>query len=215
MKLPAITKPDVVMETVFSRVIGVKGNEALLDTVPHKRIDDLAIVYRLLVGRSNLAVGSAKLTNDKFDRLDIPIDVLHEKALSNTEKFFPAKVTDISKFLPFPKADDFTLQMMVLTHEATTHGAIAAFYPGLLQELSETMGRDLFLLPSSVHEFMVLPDTGNIEAKELRSMVREINAKMVAGEDRLTDSVYRYRRGDKALSLCKEESRRSRGRDER
>lgn len=215
MRLPAFRDPDVVMERAFCQVIGIKGNEALLDTIPHKRHDDLAIIYRLLVGKDDRTVGSAKITNDNFDGLGISLDELHERALANTEKFFPVKIMNLAEMLPIGEVLDNRSDLLMITNEGQSLGAAAAFYPGVLEHISERMGGRIFLLPSSVHEFMAIADNGNHEVKWLRGMVKEANQCVVKAEDRLTDSVYRFRRGDRALSLCKDENRRSRGRDER
>lgn len=213
--LPNFRDPNVVMERAFCQVVGVKGNEALLDTVPHKRHEDLAVIYRMLIEKRDNEVGSVKITNDNFNDLGISLDELHERALANTEKFFPVKIMNLAEMRSIEEARDNRSSLLALTNEGQSLGAIAAFYPGVLEHISEVTGGDLFLLPSSVNEFMVLYDNGDYDAKWLRGIVREANRLVIREEDHLTDSVYRFRRGDKALSLCKDENRRSRGRDDR
>ncbi len=215
IKISDVTDPSAVLEKAYCQIIGIKGNEKFLETVPHKRHEDLAFIYRVMAGRDENGILSIVLTNTNTKGLDIPLDTLHEKALANTEKFFPVKIMNLAEMLPIGEVLDNRSDLLMITNEGQSLGAAAAFYPGVLEHISEAMGGSIFLLPSSVHEFMAVADNGNHDVKWLRGMVKEANQCVVKAEDRLTDSVYRFRRGDKALSLCKDENRRSRGRDER
>lgn len=80
-------------------------------------------------------------------------------------------------------------------------GATTVFYPGVLKELAEKHGTSLFLLPSSIHEFIVLEDDGIYDAKELKDMVQEVNSSAVLPEDVLSDNVYYYGYNSGALSV--------------
>jgi hypothetical protein len=68
-------------------------------------------------------------------------------------------------------------------------------YPGILQEIAEYLGGGFFVLPSSVHEVILLPDHGE-EAGDLLEIVTEINHTQVAEEEILIDAVYKYTSGD-------------------
>ena len=71
------------------------------------------------------------------------------------------------------------------------------FYPGVMDQVGERLNGDYFILPSSVHEILVVPDDGNISFRELTDMVKEVNRTQVAPEDRLTDQVYHYDTADR------------------
>ena len=90
-------------------------------------------------------------------------------------------------------------QLMVLTNMQGIHGAATLFYPGQLEAIAQQMGSDFFVLPSSVHETLILPDDGTAEPDSLQFMVREINQSTVAPEDRLSDFVYHYDSKDHVL----------------
>lgn len=80
----------------------------------------------------------------------------------------------------------------VVTNQQRIGGASALFYPKVMDKLGEVLGHDYFILPSSIHEMLVLPDNGKISADELRMMVTEINATQVSPAERLTDDVYYF-----------------------
>ena len=58
----------------------------------------------------------------------------------------------------------------------------------------------IIVLPSSIHELLILPDNGSMQLSELEAMVREVNATQVAPEDRLSDKVQYYDRETKLLT---------------
>ena len=64
----------------------------------------------------------------------------------------------------------------------------------LLAEFAKEQDRDLIILPSSVHELLLVPDHGGYDIEALRDMVREINREVVAQEERLSDEIYFFRR---------------------
>ena len=88
---------------------------------------------------------------------------------------------------------------MILTNEQALFGAGSLFYPGLLDDIASQVGGNFFVLPSSVHETIILSDDGMTDRKALESMVQEINEMVVAPEDKLSDYVYHYDAKDHVL----------------
>ena len=73
--------------------------------------------------------------------------------------------------------------------------------PDILQKSSELLQDDLLLLPSSVHELIVLRATG-ADYRELKRIVREINDTVVDPEEILSDSVYKYSREQSEVTIA-------------
>lgn len=83
-------------------------------------------------------------------------------------------------------------QMFVATVPDKIHGAGVIAYPNFMEDAAERMGGDFFVLPSSIHEVLLVKDNGQMTAKELENMVKEVNATQVEPADQLTDHVYHY-----------------------
>ena len=81
---------------------------------------------------------------------------------------------------------------LVLTNEQALYGAGSLFYPQMMDQIADRMGSNYFVLPSSIHETLILVDNGDVDREALESMVQEINGMAVAPEDRLSDHVYHY-----------------------
>lgn len=96
---------------------------------------------------------------------------------------------------------DSGIPMYVITNRARTNGAGAILYPELLKDFATAIHKDLFILPSSVHECILLPVFGDENIDELKSMVKDINETQVAPEEVLSDSVYYYSMEKQCIEL--------------
>lgn len=85
--------------------------------------------------------------------------------------------------------------MYVLTNMTSCNGAGAMFCGELLEKIQTKLDCDYYLLPSSIHEVIIVPDEGGYDREEMDVMVRTINATEVDPTDRLADHVYYYSDG--------------------
>lgn len=97
--------------------------------------------------------------------------------------------------------------LLVLTTEKGRLGASALLYPGMKEKLGEVIGGDYYILPSSVHEVLILPDRGETAPKDLARMVKDINENVVKPEDRLCNKVFRYRLKEQELTVAADPDR--------
>ena len=64
------------------------------------------------------------------------------------------------------------------------------------------MEKDLIILPSSIHEVLLLPDDGDISYAEMSRLVTHINRSEVPKEDRLSNQVYLYSRNTGDITMA-------------
>ena len=88
--------------------------------------------------------------------------------------------------------EDVNEKMYVATVVDMNSGAGVLAYQNFMDQAAEKLGGDFFVLPSSIHEILLIPDNGEMVVEELKSMVHEVNLTQVKPEERLTDSVYHY-----------------------
>ena len=106
------------------------------------------------------------------------------------------------------------LTLLVLTTEDGVLGAAALYYPEMQRRIGEIVGGDYFVLPSSVHEVLIMPDDGRMSAKELAAMVRDINENEVRPDERLGNKVLHYRTDLQKLQVAADLDReKDRGRE--
>ena len=151
--------------------------------------------------------GSCLIHKAHAESIGIDPDELIETALRNT--FADCKVYNIEELLAqLMEAADSIFEipsgptnMWVLTNTSGCLAAANLLNKEALTKLAETVESDLFILPSSIHEVIVVPTKlGN--AEDLKAMVQEINAAEVKADEQLSDSVYRFNLGSKELVLA-------------
>ncbi len=104
-------------------------------------------------------------------------------------------------FLP-PEKDDTTLYVLTSAQQAT--GAALILNKNIMQKASKTIGGDLLIIPSSVHEVLLVSPNA-VKPEELESIVRDVNQQALKPDDRLSDHVYRYDCQTMQLSIATEQ----------
>ena len=120
---------------------------------------------------------------------------LHLDAVISQMKHCPPTLDNLSEIMTKMTGgviDVLESPLWVASVEGGMHGAVAAVLPELLEQAAEKLGGDFFILPSSVHECLFIPDDGNADRKDLERMVRSVNRAEVSERDFLSNSVYHY-----------------------
>ena len=95
--------------------------------------------------------------------------------------------------------------LLILTNRSGVYGASAILYEGVLKNIAQRLGSDLVILPSSVHEVILLPYEDERRMEGLERMVREINQTVLPEEEVLSDQVYVYNRETDKVFRAREE----------
>lgn len=128
------------------------------------------------------------------------------KNQSYTETLFEAGLKELSRQkMRFLKLGD-CIPLQAVTNSKMCLGAALMINKENLDLIHESFAGNFWILPSSVHEFMILPDEGNENAEELLNIVTEINREIVSDDDKLSDSVYYYD-GEKIIVCAHKEAR--------
>ena len=203
-KTPEIAFPENFFrdyETVRGRLgfklIGTARNRALLRDIPHVPVEDMSAVFFYLLEDPAFGNGMIIVRNADMERWGKTPGGLYEEALENCPRMLPPVFRPLSDILDLMHVAGEG-ELYLLTNNSTLYGAAAILYPGMMQEVGSYLKRPYFILPSSVHEMILLPDRGE-DAAGLHEIVEEINRTQVLGEEVLTDSVYHFTPGDSAL----------------
>ena len=179
-------------------VVGSDRNADMLEKVPHTDKENISMVYRLQLDSTENGAATVLITNAMMEQFGVTKEQLHADAMENAQEIRPADFRTMAAVMaemmgmPEEMMADMAPPMYVATNQDKVQGAAVMFYPDFMDQAAKELGGDIFILPSSVHEVLILPDDGNMNAQELKEMVTSINASEVSPEDRLTDSVYHY-----------------------
>lgn len=195
-----------VKKNLFIRLYNAEKNAEALKAVPHRQTADLAMTYHVRIDLPGEGMGSAMVTNEMLKNFGVSEAQLHEDAMKNSQEILPAKFAPMATILfGVPEKQAMTegeIPMMVLTNEKQVYGASALFYPEQLEKMTEKLEGSYFILPSSVHEVIAVPDDGSLEEKDLEEMVTEINASQVEPRDQLSDHVYHFDARERKFELA-------------
>ena len=197
-------------EKLSVEVISADANADLLANVPHDRMEDLAVVYRFVMESSEDGRASILVTNNLMDRMGVSHEQLRADALENSPEIRPVVIMGMNEVMKemidpevyemFGIPDDAEETMYVATVPDKNSGAGVIAYQDFMDQAAERVGGDL--LPSSINEILLVPDNGDMTADALRDMVKDVNAKEVSPEERLSDNVYHYDSKDHVFELA-------------
>lgn len=199
-------------EKLSVEVISAEANADLLANVPHGRMEDLAVVYRFVMESSEDGRASILVTNNLMDRMGVSHEQLRSDALENSPEIRPVVIMGMNEVMKemmgpevyemFGIPDDAEETMYVATVPDKNSGAGVIAYQDFMDQAAERVGGDFFVLPSSINEILLVPDNGDMTADALRDMVKDVNAKEVSPEERLSDNVYHYDSKDHVFELA-------------
>ena len=192
----SITDYDQMKEKLSMEVVSAERNAELLAHVPHEEMEDMAVVYRLVVDKNPERNGTVLVTDALMEQFGVTHEQLKNDAMQNAPEIRPSEIKGMSEVLHemMPDAVDVeeNEEMFVATVPDKIHGAGVIAYPNFMEDAAKKLGGDFFVLPSSIHEVLLVKDNGEMSAKELGDLVKNVNSSEVAPEERLTDHVYHY-----------------------
>ena len=206
-----IFDPEYIKEHLGMRLINKEWNKEILEDVPYTDLGDFAITYHVEIDSKDGAC-SYMLHNNHIEELGFTEGELHDIALDTCAEKHPVVIKDISAVLTEMMGDDFLPEdpdmnntgMLVVTNEDKMYGASVMAYENTLDDIAELVGGDFVILPSSLHEIIVLKDDGSMDYGYMKDMVEEVNATQVEQRDRLSDSVYHYDSTDRVMEKCED-----------
>ena len=196
-----------IKELVLPKMVGQIGNEAFLKDKPHTVVQDMASVYYIPLDKEGSM--TVTLTDNHLETLGITKEEIHKAAMENIGKAkmkiveLKEMIKEIMKEQGMPEflIDDFIqnsaggpdvyfvssenkhLGAGILANTEALNKAVREFNPE---------GNPVFIIPSSIHEILIVPDDGSMTVDQIKAMVCEVNATQVSPEEKLTDNVYSF-----------------------
>ena len=185
---------ESIKDKLVLRLIDTERNENYLKEHPYKEIGaGLALITAVDLGNDYSFVMTDSVA------WDYDMDEVFDTAIANMQKRFPAKLMDLGDAIfgdslnLLESGAGFLDGMSTLTIGGDAgFGACAIVYEGIAERIYELYGSEYFLLPSSLHEWILVPDNSDFDAESLKNMVKSANETVVEPTDILSDSVFHY-----------------------
>lgn len=216
-----MTDYEQIKDRIVVQLINRDMNQTLLKEVCSKSIGhtDLAAVFKIPIHEDEHGSATVRVTKELMERWEMDSEVVYQDALNNTIKAHPPQLMTLQSIIGemmFPSSmfsnevnweapevcEMKSYEPYVLTNPSKQYGAATLLYPEVLQQISDNAQSNLFILPSSVHELLLMRDTGEVNAAELQAMVMGVNQETVLPEDQLSDEVYYYDGKEHTLSMA-------------
>lgn len=184
------------------KLVNYSQNEARLKEIPHIRFLDLAVTFYCSMTHDRFGAASFDIQEKMLKEWGVNLATLKKDAKCNAPVIMPPEIKCIQDVVRhLADGEDIPLpedgpDMFVLTNRQQYYGASTILYTDLLKEFAREKGSDIFILPSSVHEVILLPDRGLFHVPDMQDMVREINRTQLQKEEVLSDYIYYYNRGE-------------------
>ena len=169
-----------VKEHIVYKLIRRDANEELLKQIPYEPFLDLAVVYYIQIDNTRFGSAAIQIRNEHLRYWRVEKEEIRRLAEKNTPRIYPVQIRQIVRF------------MYVATNEQCSLGAAVMRYPDFRERVRGMIRGDFYILPSSIHEVILVPESFGLEPERMQEMVKEINQTGVAPEEVLSDSVYYF-----------------------
>lgn len=176
---------------ILYRLISREKNEALLEQVPWLPWLDLAIVFYLRIPESVIHNATALIRLEHLEYWNIGLEELYQEAAVNMAKC-PVLFEPMEHFLEHYGLESFSSDMYVLTNRRREYGAAVIVDPQVQRMCFQRLKEDYCILPSSIHELILFPQSLEFDPQELNLLVQEVNESCVSSEDYLSGHAYYY-----------------------
>lgn len=202
---------DMVKERICFKLVNAEMNRELLQNIPFVQFMDLALVFYILISDDESGIASITINNNMMNIWNTNETVLRHYAKENTQKLLQARVLPMTEMFPgimgvdsdCPFIDEVpnSETMHIVSNRSGVNGAVAMLYDGVLQSFAEKIDNNYYILLSSIHEVIFMPDLPYITGNDLLDMVYDINKTMVLPEEVLSNNVYYYDRNRDCINL--------------
>lgn len=187
---------DRVKDRIFYKLVSFEKNKKFLRDAPHLRWNGLAIIFYYALREDVVEGASIAVKRQHMLMWRQNAESLYRQADRNMKRGMPELLVSMRDLVMeltgvWIREED-TIPMYVLTNQEKRFGAAAMLYSERIGELADQFGSDLLILPSSIHEVLLIPDDHSREYAFYRQMVEEVNRNQVEPEEVLSYGLYRY-----------------------
>lgn len=194
---------------IIFQLVNTEWNKDLISKVPHRTFMDLSIIYvyvpdGILNYKNVHIVSEAEAAENGLTEQELFV-----RAYENTRRILPPLITSLGKLLEdlgvvdsASTCPEVSNDVLVISNAVGFFGAASIIYEYELYEISCKFKSDLYILPSSLHECLIVPVKVFENPHELTNMVRAVNEEKVEPVDRLSNDVYRYGMDSRKIILC-------------
>ena len=207
---------ETVKKRIMYKLVSYGRNRELLKEVPYRKTLDLAVVFECYLGRMGESQATILINNGHMEAWGVTADELYAAAVENTPELMGCKAYNMEEHLrkvrgsgadspiDIGETEKDPMPMYVLTNEHEFHGAGCILYSNLLKVIADGWDSDICIIPSSIHETILIPMDMSWGYERMSQMVRKVNMTQLDPEEVLSDHVYQFCREKGRIVIWKE-----------
>lgn len=201
------------------KLVNAGKNAALLQEVPHRHWQDLAVIYYILLSKGSENISSIMITNELMAYWHVEEDTLYEAAGENTPVLLESGIISMAgaarrrwqesqnreeqEFFLIAEFLGHRLPFYVVSNDCHVNGASVLLYDGVLEKFAGEMGGDFYILPTSIHETIWIPVLSGMKKGTLLKILHGVQEGYIVPEEFLSDNVYRYHAGEGCVRIVR------------
>lgn len=197
---------DIEKRIVY-KLINTGRNHELLEDVPHVEFLDLSIVFQIVLTCKPGSTASILIHNAHIKLWGVTVDNLFRVAAKNTSQIMGwelqamddviceimgEKSTEIFDYDEAKSGLAGLVPLYVISNRYKVEGAACLLYPMLLTKIFRKLKSCFYVIPSSIHELLILPADSGYSDEEILAMIKDVNDTQVDPDEILSYSLYHY-----------------------
>lgn len=201
-----LAKFQNVKSRIIFQLINTERNASLLNELPSVSFLDFSIIFKILIDSPAESTATVTIGHTLMKIWNVSTEELYEAAKINTPALMAYELKSMSEI--FVDFDDIPIQdnycrMFALSNKQHVNGCGCILYPHVLENFAQSIRSDLFILPSSLHEVILVPFIKETDADALAEIVKYVNRHELSQEEFLSDHVYCYSRATKNIAIIR------------
>ncbi len=198
---------EKIKDSIVYRLVNTEMNRELLEDLPYIEYLDLSVVFCCLVMEEEKDHAFIWIHNVHLKLWDVTVEELYRTAAENTQRIEKPVIMDIEEVIyDILKENDrdkcsSTVAAYVLSNTERIEGAACMLYPDLLRRIADALKSSYYIIPSSIHELLLIPTAGFTERDEIKAMICDVNDTQVKPEERLSYSLYAYNKKENEVEI--------------
>lgn len=205
-------------QKVMIKLVNIETNKEYLKDKAYKKCGDFAMVFYILIERNSKGMITTAVTDKTVDIWGVDYNVLLDDAINNMYEKLPIRIAklesaimDLVKDLEI-SVDDIEIaktdNVYIMTNESRIEGATTIFYEGALKKFAlEHNVDDVIIIPSSIHEVILIPKDGSqwVDEEMCKNMLRDVNNSEINPTEILSYNIYIYNCETDEVRIWKED----------
>ncbi len=188
---------------LYLALVNYEMNKDTLEDCPYIMFNDLALTFRWLGFQRHDSMSSVLVHNMLQEKWGLATDEMFRVALKNTMDKFPVVIKKLDEVIYelTGTVSMFESPFYVMSNTKGINGATVLIYKNVLEGFSNKINSNLYIIPSSIHEVLLLPSDIDIRVEDIQEITRSVNESVVGREEILSDSIYYYDKEMKNITI--------------